>query len=105
MKSVKDRIPAPSQDASRWLRGLPLLIWLLMPGQPSTAEDFWILGRTESNLNYLLEFPSLTSEYHLVSTCSRLCVGLIVPEPSPVARFTSKREATSDRFGTMKTSL
>ena len=72
MKSVKDRIPAPSQDASRWLRGLLLLIWLLMPGQPSTAEDFWILGRTESNHNYLLEFPSLTSEYHLVSTCSRL---------------------------------
>ncbi len=31
--------------------------------------------------------------------------GMVVPEPSSVDRSTSKRDATSDRFGMMKTSL
>src|ERR1700737_2249723 len=30
--------------------------------------------------------------------------GMVVPEPSWVARSTSNRDATSERFGTMKTS-
>ncbi|CNL22407.1 Uncharacterised protein [Mycobacterium tuberculosis] len=31
--------------------------------------------------------------------------GMVVPEPSAVDKSTSKRDATSDRFGTMNTSL
>lgn len=31
--------------------------------------------------------------------------GIVVPEPSPVDRSTSKRDGTSERFGMMKTSL
>ena len=31
--------------------------------------------------------------------------GIVVPEPSAVDKSTSNRDATSDRLGTMKTSL
>ncbi len=39
------------------------------------------------------------------ATAGHITTGMVVPEPSAVDKSTSKRDATSDQFGTMNTSF